>query len=81
MTDAPKQRHGVACPACNSSDVVEFLYGLPSPEGRAMLERGERVMGGCMVSSEAPVWRCRACRQEFGRLGDEWPGLFNAQRK
>jgi DNA-directed RNA polymerase subunit RPC12/RpoP len=66
-----------SCPSCGSDRVVEIVYGLPAPELAERAKRGEVALGGCMVDEENPTNRCLACGHEFGRLGDEWPGIFN----
>jgi hypothetical protein len=77
MTDDTTK--GSACPSCASPDVVEFLYGEPDTEGQAMIDRGERATGGCMVGPQNPAWRCNACLHEFGRLADVHPGMFEGR--
>lgn len=78
-TIAPLVRRFVAlksCPSCSSPDVLRILYGEPNAEGAAMVARGEVVLGGCLLGEESPTWECMACRQMFGRLGDERPEMF-----
>jgi hypothetical protein len=47
-----------------------LVIGLPSPDAfDAAAERGELVLGGCVVVSEdgrTPSWACPACKREFG---------------
>ncbi len=49
------------CPRCGSTDAVPILYGLPGADMAAAEERGEIILGGCMVWPEAPDYECRAC--------------------
>lgn len=60
------------CPACGSAEVAGVLYGLPrfTAELTADLDAGRMVLGGCCVCDDDPVWACRACKREWGRLGD-----------
>jgi hypothetical protein len=63
------------CPACSSPDVLPFLYGEPMPDVKGsmlgMKPDDEVVIGGCLVDPDNPRWKCRACRHDFGRLGDD----------
>lgn len=58
------------CPACGSAEVASILYGLPmyDEELRADLDAGRVVLGGCCVGGDDPVWLCRACKHQWGRL-------------
>lgn len=52
------------CPACGHSPVTEVVYGLVrriSPALQAELDSGRKVLGGCVISAEAPAYGCRAC--------------------
>jgi hypothetical protein len=49
------------CRRCGSTDVVEIVYGLPDVELRVAAERGEVVLGGCIVGDELPDYDCRGC--------------------
>lgn len=56
------------CPECGSTKVLPITYGLP---GSAMLEaaeRGEIILGGCLVDDANPLWACASCVAQFGRL-------------
>ena len=66
MTTAPPP-----CPQCRAPDVVPILYGYTEdPATLAAVERGELVLGGCMVTGDDPAWCCRACQHWF----PPWPG-------
>ena len=54
-----------ACPKCGSEQVVPIGYGLPGPEMAAMADRGEIVLGGCVIEPDAPRWSCKACGWEW----------------
>ena len=53
------------CPACSSEDTLPMAYGLPSPETKAMAERGEVVIGGCNIWPDMPDRECRSCGKRF----------------
>ena len=55
------------CPKCKSAETVPIVYGLPDWDLGRAAERGELVLGGCMVTDDDPRWRCRACEADFGR--------------
>jgi hypothetical protein len=58
------------CPACTSSAVIPIVRGMPTRGAKEAAARGEAVIGGCLVGSDSTLWKCRACRHEFGRFGD-----------
>ena len=49
------------CPKCGSTDAVEIIYGYPTDETGMAAERGEIVLGGCLVGMEDPDYQCRGC--------------------
>jgi ribosomal protein L37AE/L43A len=65
-----------ACPNCASTDVVAIIYGAPSPEGFAMVQRGERELGGCTLTPDAPMWACKACHERFGNHAAFFSQMF-----
>ena len=50
-----------ACPACGSTDALRILYGYPTNEAFEASERGEFVLGGCVIGEESPDYECRGC--------------------
>ena len=52
-------------PFCGTEAPRWIAYGFPSPD---LFDNPDVVLGGCMVSSDSPTWRCRnaACEYEFG---------------
>lgn len=50
------------CPWCSSDDVRPIVYGYPSEEATDAEERGEVILGGCLVSEGQPEWVCIKCR-------------------
>jgi hypothetical protein len=80
MTDAP--RHGMTedlqvtsqrpvCPHCGGQS-IPIMYGFPANLEAAFEaeERGEVVIGGCVIDDDNPIWSCSDCRERYGRLGD-----------
>lgn len=59
------------CPSCGSREIARIQWGRPrfTKELEAALDAGVVVLGGCMVASDSPRWRCRSCGHEFGDLG------------
>jgi len=55
----------LVCPECGSADVVPIAYGKPGTELASAAERGEVVLGGCMVSEDSPNWHCNACGEQW----------------
>jgi hypothetical protein len=53
------------CPVCGTPDAWPIVYGLPSG---ALFDDPSVVLGGCMVTSDDPAFRCRnpSCAHEFG---------------
>lgn len=49
------------CPHCGSTDAVEIAYGYRNFEMADAAERGEIVLGGCIVGPESPAYECRGC--------------------
>ena len=56
------------CPECGGETVRRIVYGVPGPDLMTAQVRGEVILGGCVISSRAPLWRCTPCRQSGGRL-------------
>lgn len=53
-----------ACPRCRSTMfVAPIVYGLPLPEDEGRSERGEVVLGGCIVYDDRTRRYCRSCRR------------------
>ena len=50
-----------ACPRCGAREAVPVAYGYPGPEAAAAQERGELVLGGCMIGDESPEFICGHC--------------------
>ncbi len=63
-----KRKQAPPCPQCGSHRTVPIVYGfVPASVGEAA-ERGEVVLGGCMLTGEDPEWACLACGHRWGRV-------------
>ena len=51
----------MTCPRCGSSKVVRIAYGYPGADMHKEVERGEAVLGGCMVFPDSPSHECGDC--------------------
>ncbi|MGX5656598.1 hypothetical protein ACWKWC_17615 [Geodermatophilus nigrescens] len=60
-------RRAPRCPACpDSPRGVPLVVGLPSPEDLAAAERGEVVLGGCvLMPGPEAEWACPVCGREL----------------
>ena len=58
------------CPHCGGK-VVSILYGEPSEEGFQMAERGEVVLGGCIIWESMPDYQCLGCGHSFRKVQRE----------
>ncbi len=64
------------CPKCDG-EAVPIYYGYvpqsgpggEEPEIVQAQERGELVLGGCVVHSGSPAWLCKNCNLRFGEHG------------
>lgn len=52
------------CPRCRGA-LVRIVYGFPSPELMAAVERGEFALGGCLVLGDDPARECSRCKLQF----------------
>jgi len=53
------------CPACKQKTGVDILYGLPTEEAFEMADRGEIVLGGCILPINGPERKCIPCGHEW----------------
>lgn len=60
-----------ACPHCGGRP-IPIMYGYPANAKAAFeaAERGELVIGGCVIDDDNPIWSCGDCGERYGRLGD-----------
>jgi len=62
-------RNSKKCPVChNNNQVVHILYGLPTEEAFKGMKAGKIHLGGCMEETGAPMWYCKRCEKEFGKV-------------
>jgi hypothetical protein len=59
------------CPSCGSRDQIEIVYGLPDAELGRSAERGEVVLGGCVIGPESPTYECRSCGAALPWIADD----------
>lgn len=53
------------CERCGRK-LVPIAYGYPSVEMREARDRGELVLGGCLVGPSAATAECTTCRRPYG---------------
>jgi hypothetical protein len=63
------QSERLTCQRCGSGNVLPIQYGLPGPEMFDAAQRGEIVLGGCIVSPDNPDTHCGACAFEWQAHG------------
>ena len=54
------------CPKCGER-LIEIVYGRPDPELFEASERGEVILGGCLINGDDPEYRCKKCRLDYSR--------------
>ena len=61
-------RRALRCPDCPGGPAaVPLLYGLPSADTFEAAERGEYVLGGCLMEpGPTPEWACPECERPLG---------------
>ena len=59
------------CPACTSADVIPIVYGSPSSAAGDEQSAGRLVLGGCVITGVEPRWHCKACGNDFRKIGEE----------
>lgn len=56
----------VVCPNGHSGkNVVPIVYGYPGPGLMEKYEKGEVMLGGCIVTGKDPKWYCRICETRW----------------
>lgn len=63
----PVRRKPVKCRHCGHK-VLRIQYGYPSHEMMEASERGEILLGGCIVSEDSPDYACPICGQSYCRV-------------
>jgi hypothetical protein len=46
--------------------VIPIAWGLPDEALFKDAQKGEVVLGGCVVGDHDPSWHCKACDRGFG---------------
>ena len=56
------------CPVCKSSEISMFVYGLVRPDRRMKRAIDDKIfiLGGCVIRSKSPEWKCVSCGLEWG---------------
>ncbi len=60
MTRRPRR-----CPSCGERRLVPIAYGYPGPQMWEAVDRGEIVLGGCIIEPDNPQWRCLSCSTDL----------------
>jgi len=69
---AARRRPGLPrrCPACGADAVRPIAYGYPDLTLAEAADRGDVVLGGCIIRPDNPAWRCTACGRSGGPVED-----------
>jgi len=54
-----------ACPVCAGTRILRILYGSPTADAMMAVDRGEALLGGCIVTPGQPDWECSRCRHRW----------------
>jgi hypothetical protein len=54
------------CPNCNH-ELVNIIYGYPTPKLIDMAREENVALGGCIVGSDLPYYYCYGCHEEFSK--------------
>ena len=55
------------CESCGKT-MVPIAYGYPGDGMWEAVERGDIVLGGCVVEEGIPLWRCTSCGAQSGSM-------------
>lgn len=58
-----------ACPTCRMP-MTPIVYGLVGVELRREAERGEIILGGCVIEPGDARWGCRTCNESRDDVPD-----------
>ena len=53
------------CPQCGSEEYIPIVYGRPGTELQEKAERGEVILGGCIVTPDRNLFHCKECGTEY----------------
>lgn len=65
-TDGLDDGEGTPCPRCGTGRLRPILYGFPTPAAFEAADRGDLVLGGCVISDHDPMTACPTCGARFG---------------
>jgi hypothetical protein len=58
------ERERPTCPRCGGVP-LRIVYGEPGSHLARARDRGELVLGGCVIEEDAPDWACPRCGLRF----------------
>ncbi|MCB2222133.1 MAG: hypothetical protein KQI35_17250 [Bacteroidetes bacterium] len=54
------------CPVCNKTDqVIPIIYGFPDESLFIKADKGEVILGGCVIVENNPEWYCKRDDKRF----------------
>ena len=53
------------CPQCGSEEYIPIVDGRPGTELQEKAERGEVILGGCIVTPDRNLFHCKECGTEY----------------
>jgi hypothetical protein len=61
------------CPKCGKSSIAEIIWGYVTDVEsiRNELDKGEMILGGCLVTDNDPKWECTDCFNRWGKRDDD----------
>lgn len=63
-----------SCPACQSSNTVAIVHGLPTPQQQKAIDKGQAVLADREDWEGMTDWYCKAC-------GCDWSGNWRRFKK
>jgi len=58
----PKDNNSIQ--SCNHH-LIKILYGKPSPKALKLEQEKKIILGGCVVTENAPKYYCTKCKKKF----------------
>ena len=60
------ESQSINCPVCHKSDqLIPIVYGRPGLHLQHKSEKGEVILGGCVVSANSPKFMCKRDEARF----------------
>jgi hypothetical protein len=59
------EQRNILCPKCQSTGVLDIVYGYPSNEMIKLRDMGKISLGGCCVDKSNPRWQCEQCGHKW----------------